>query len=381
MNADSLSPTTSLRFPIAPHHPDRLPLEKLDWGRLVGALGKANRAIAQYDGVLRSIPNPAVLLSPLTTSEAVLSSKIEGTQATLQEVLEFESGREASDPERRADIHEVVNYRKALSAARESLGVRPLNLGTLRNIHAVLLDSVRGHTKARGQFRTSQNWIGTHGTNIGQARFVPPSPLDLPDALTNFERYLHHDESDPVAQLGILHAQFEILHPFLDGNGRVGRILIPLFLFEKGVLKSPMFYLSSYLETHRQEYYDRLLAVTACGDWEGWLLFFLEAVRAQSNANSFKAMAILNLRDNLKKSLPRTGYAIEVLDALFQAPVFRQADFARYSNIPKASVIRLISELQKKGIITVLHAGKGKRPSVFCFPRLLEIIDREDVFQ
>jgi Fic family protein len=228
--------------------PDRLPLKTIDWARLIAPLGKANRAIAHYDGVLRNVPNPAVLLSPLTANEAVLSSKIEGTQATLQEVLEFESGEETAEPELRADIYEIVNYRKALHAAKTFLQEKPLHLGTLLRAHGILLDSVRGHNKARGQFRTVQNWIGKHGTNVGQARFIPPSPLDLPEALTNFENYLHHEECDPIAQLGIIHAQFEILHPFLDGNGRVGRMLVPLFLYEKKVLASPMFYLSAYLE-------------------------------------------------------------------------------------------------------------------------------------
>ncbi len=370
--------TTPFIPPSEPYRPVRLPLRTLDWGRLVGTLGKANRAIAHYDGILRSIPNPAILLSPLTSNEAVLSSKIEGTQATLQEVLEFESGAEQSDPERRADIHEILNYRKALHATQESLGIKPLNLGTLQQAHAILLDSVRGHNKARGQFRTTQNWIGQHGTNIGQARFVPPSPLDLPDALTNFENYLHHEECDPIAQLGIIHAQFEILHPFLDGNGRVGRILIPIFLFEKRVLGSPMFYLSAYLEAHRQEYYDRLLAITSNGDWESWLLFFFEAVRAQAEANAHKAQEILALRNSLKNSIPSTRYAIEVLDALFQAPIFRQMDFMQRSGIPKPSVIRLINELLKSGILTTLIQGGGRRAAVLGFPRLMEIVDRID---
>ncbi|RRJ95213.1 Fic family protein [Opitutaceae bacterium TAV4] len=373
MNATPSNPLTS-----EPYRPACLPLEKLDWGRLVPALGKANRAIAHYDGVLRSIPNPAILLSPLTSNEAVLSSKIEGTQATLQEVLEFESGADQPDPERRADIHEILNYRKALQAAQESLGVKPLHLGTLQNVHSILLNSVRGHDKARGQFRITQNWIGQRGTNMGQARFVPPSPLELPDALTNFENYLHHEESDPIAQLGIVHAQFEILHPFLDGNGRVGRILIPIFLFEKKVLGSPMFYLSAYLEAHRQEYYDRLLGVTANGDWEGWLLFFFEAMRAQADVNACKAKEILELRDSLKHSIPSTRYAIEVLDALFQAPIFKQADFMQRSGIPEPSVKRLMRELLKNGILTTLLPGGGRRAAVFGFPRLMEIVDRID---
>jgi Fic family protein len=365
-----------------PCRPDRLPLENLDWGRLVGPLGRANRALSHYDGVLRSVPNPGVLLTPLTANEAVLSSKIEGTQATLQEVLEFESGGEATEPERRADIHEIINYRKALHAARDSLQAKPLNLGTLLNAHEILLDSVRGHNKARGQFRTVQNWIGREGTNLGQARFIPPSPLDLPDALTNFENYLHHEERDPIAQLGIVHAQFEILHPFLDGNGRVGRMLVPLFLFEKKVLGSPMFYLSSYLDVHRQEYCDGLLGITARGDWEGWLLFFLEAVRAQAVANAQQAKDILALYDRLLDRLPtlaHSQFSAAALDAIFIGPVFRQSDFVRRSGITKASAARIVGIMLKDGILQTLRSGKGRRSAILRFPELLQIVNREDL--
>jgi len=352
----------------------------LDWGRLVSPLGKANRAIAHYDGVLRNVPNPAVLLSPLTANEAVLSSKIEGTQATLQEVLEFESGEETKEPELRADIFEIINYRKALHAARAFLEEKPLHLGTLLRAHDILLDSVRGHNKARGKFRTVQNWIGRQGTNLGQARFIPPGPLDLPDALNNFENYLHFEEQDPIAQLGIIHAQFEILHPFLDGNGRVGRMLIPLFLYEKKVLGSPMFYLSSYLEAHRQEYCDRLLAITEQGDWEGWLLFFLEAIRVQADANAQQAKDILALYDRLLTELPKlthSQFAAVALDALFIAPVFRQADFVKRSKIPKASGSRIVGILLEKGVLETLRPGSGRRSSILRFPALMEIVNRE----
>ncbi|AHF90132.1 cell filamentation protein Fic [Opitutaceae bacterium TAV5] len=363
-----------------PCRPDRLPLEKLDWGELVGPLGKANRAIAHYDGVLRNVPNPAVLLSPLTANEAVLSSKIEGTQATLQEVLEFESGEETKEPALRADIFEIINYRKALHAAREFLKEKPLHLGTLLKAHGILLDSVRGHNKARGQFRTIQNWIGRQGTHLGQARFIPPSPMDLADALTNFENYLHYEERDPIAQLGIIHAQFEILHPFLDGNGRVGRMLVPLFLFEKKVLGSPMFYLSSYLEARRQDYCDRLLGITARGDWNGWLLFFLEAVRAQAEANARQARDILALYDRLLARLPsltHSQFSAAALDAVFMAPVFRQADFVTRSRIPKASAARIVGILLENGILETLRPGAGRRSAILRFPELLNIVNRQ----
>lgn len=370
-----------MNTPSQPCIPDRLPLANLDWAKLVTPLGKANRALAHYDGILRSIPNPAVLLSPLTANEAVLSSKIEGTQATLQEVLAHESGKEVPDPERMADILEILNYRKALNSAKASLEERPLNLGTLRNAHAILLDSVRGSNKARGQVRTTQNWIGRSGTGIGAARFVPPNPLDLPDALTNFENYMHYEEQDPVAQMGIIHAQFEILHPFLDGNGRVGRMLVPLFLFEKRVLGSPMFYLSSYLEAHRQEYCDRLLAITTEGDWTGWLAFFLEAVRAQAEANARQVQDILALYAKWKAEVPtmtRSQFSQAAIDTLFSLPVFSQVDFISRSGIPKATAGRILLVLHEGRLLEQIRAGGGRRTTVWRVPALMEIINRQD---
>jgi Fic family protein len=354
-------------------------LKHIEWGKLVSTLGKANRAVALYDGILRTIPNPDVLLTPLATNEATLSSKIEGTQATLQEVLEFESGANDKTSELRADIFEILNYRKALYAASKSLQEKPLHLGTLKLTHNILLDSVRGHNKARGEFRTVQNWIGQQGTNIGQARFVPPNPLDLPDALTNFENYLHFEEQDPLVHLGIVHAQFEILHPFLDGNGRVGRMLVPLFLYEKKVLGSPVFYLSAYLETHRQEYCDRLLAITGQNDWESWLLFFLEAIRAQAEANARQVIDILDLYKHLQNELPRithSQFSINTLQSLFEAPVFRQSDFIQRAKIPKASANRIVSILIENNILEKLIPNTGRRSAILRFPALLEIINR-----
>lgn len=359
--------------------PDRLPLDTIDWGPLVPLLGKANRAIAHYDGVLRSIPNPGVLLSPLTSNEAVLSSKIEGTQATLQEVLEFESGEEIDDVERKHDIYEILNYRKAVHEAELSLADRPLSLKTLLDAHATLLDSVRGHNKARGKVRDQQNWIGTLGTNIGNARFVPPNPLDLPAALTNFENYLHYEEADPIAQLAIIHAQFEILHPFLDGNGRVGRMLIPLFLYEKQVIGSPMFYLSSCLDANRQAYCDHLLAITEEGNWQGWLSFFLKAVAAQADANAQQARDILMLYDRLKSSVPElthSQFSVATLDTIFSMPIFRLPDFTRRSGIPTTSTKRLLKVLQEDGIVELVRPGRGRRAAVYRFPLLLEIVNR-----
>lgn len=207
---------------MKPFTPEKLPIKDIDWEGLIPVLGKANRALAKYDGALYGLPNPEVLLSPLTTQEAVLSSRIEGTQATLGEVLKFDAGEEPQQESKRLDIQEIVNYRRALRVAEAELQSRPFNLNLLLHLHDLLLDSVRGRNKARGQFRKHQNWIGAPGSTVESADFVPPAPEILPEYLDNWEKYYHLDRPDPLVQLAIIHAQFEILHPFLDGNGRLG---------------------------------------------------------------------------------------------------------------------------------------------------------------
>ena len=263
--------------PMQPFVPHVLPINELDWRLLLPLVGQANAALARYDGLLAGIPNPAVMLSPLTTQEAVLSSKIEGTQATVDEVLEQEAGL-LKEGEKYEDIREISNYRQALYQAREYLKDYPIRLAFVRELHRTLMDSVRGKDKTPGQFRLEQNWIGPLHCPIEQATFVPPNPIQLPDHLRAWEVYLDLDDVDFLIQTAVVHAQFELLHPFKDGNGRIGRILIPLFLYQKRVLSQPMFYLSEYLESHRDEYYARLKGISAEGDWNGWIAFFLRAM-------------------------------------------------------------------------------------------------------
>ena len=244
--------------------------------------------------------NPSVMLSPLTNREAVLSSRIEGTQATVDEVLEYEAGIEFEGAKVQ-DIQEIVNYRKALSLATEALADRPLTVSLIRSMHRVLMDSVRGADKSPGQFRVDQNWLGPEGCAIDQATFVPPSPLQLLDHLEAFERYLAGDDLDALVQVAVVHAQFELLHPFKDGNGRIGRLLIPLFLYQKRTLATPMFYLSEYLESHRELYYARLRGISQDGDWTAWVEFFLDAVIQQARANTERVRGILELYGRMKQ--------------------------------------------------------------------------------
>lgn len=362
---------------VKPYQPDALPLSNLDYRLLLPLVGKANAELARYDGLLQGIPNPAVMLSPLTTQEAVLSSRIEGTQATVDEVLEHEAGL-LKEGEKSLDIQEISNYRKALFEARSYLAEYPIRLSFILSLHKILLNSVRGENKSPGEFRRDQNWIGSYGCTIEEASFVPPSPLQLLSYLQSWETYLDGDDIDFLIQTAVMHAQFELLHPFKDGNGRIGRILIPLFLYQKGVLSQPMFYLSEYLESHRTEYYERLKAISAEGDWNGWIAFFLHAVSLQAQGNSKRVIAIKNLYDAMKlriNELTRSQYSVHLLDAVFSKPVFRTTDLIDQLHddfgIHKKTVPGLLRSLREGGILKELQPASGNRPAVLCFPELI----------
>ena len=366
---------------MQPYVPDALPLANLDLTRIVRKLGPANAALARYDGLLQGIVNASVLLSPLTTTEAVLSSKIEGTQATVDEVLEFEAGMEFRG-EKAADIQEVVNYRKTLTLAKETMAERTITLALIRQMHGVLMDSVRGSNKSPGEFRGDQNWIGPAGCPVERATFVPPSPLQLLDHLQAFEAYLGVEDFDVLAQTAVVHAQFELIHPFKDGNGRIGRLMIPLFLYQKRALASPMFYLSEYLESRRELYYERLRAISAEGDWTGWIEFFLDAIVAQARSNTDKVRQIMALYEEMKQrvaDLTRSQYAIQVLDALFDRPIFQSSDFIQRSHIPKESAAPILRRLREAEILHPIREASGRRPAILVFRDLLNRAEGRNV--
>ena len=371
-------------MPPVRYHEGRFPPdERIDWSTLIPFIGPAAAAVARYDGALGAIPDPQVLLAPLTTREAVLSSRIEGTQATMGEVLQFEAGEAPASPERRDDIHEVLNYRAAMRRAVEMLRDLPLSQRVIRAAHRVLLSGVRGAGQAPGEYRRIPNWIGPPGCSIEEAHFVPPSADRLGDAVTAWERYLHYDGPDRLVQLAVVHAEFEALHPFLDGNGRLGRMLVPLFLWQTGLIRAPMFYISAYFEAHRNAYYDGLLAVSRDDDWTGWCRFFLQAVRSQAEENLAKAQAIIDLYDNAKGGvidLTRSQYAIFALDWVFERPIFRASDFVAGSGIPKPTARRILNVLREGGILKTIQEGRGRRAAVVAFPDLLNIAEGEQVF-
>lgn len=239
-------------------------------------LSDADWTLGRLDGIATVLPNPNLFVSMYVRQEAVLSSQIEGTQSTLEDVLQFEIDSKGQDFPK--DIQEVVNYVGAMNFGLDRLKTLPLSLRLIREIHARLLTGVRGSNRTPGEFRTSQNWIGPDGCTLANATFVPPPVPEMLPALDNLEKFLHDDSLPLLIQCGLAHAQFETIHPFLDGNGRVGRLLITFLLCQKHALERPLLYLSGYLKRHRAEYYDRLTAIRNDGDWEGWLKFFLRGV-------------------------------------------------------------------------------------------------------
>jgi len=363
-----------------PYKPQAIPIHELKWEELIPLIGMAQAAVARFDGILQSMVNPELLLSPLSTQEAVLSSRIEGTHASLEDVLRYDAAPR-KDTERIDDIKEVQNYRKALSEAVAWLKKSGITVDVICRIHQLLMTGVRGEKKSPGCIRTIQNYIGYRGTSIDEAIFIPPSPSDLQTALPELEGFMAMTHRDTIVQTAIAHAQFELLHPFLDGNGRVGRILIPLLFVSKGLIASPTFYISEYFEGHRRAYYDGLGAISDERDWQGWVKFFLQAVTDQASLNGQRASAILSLYNRMKGEIndaTHSEYALQTLDALFNNPFITVADFVKRAGVPRRTAERIMDALVSAKVLRLHEEGAGRRPSVLAFDRLIKITEQKE---
>ena len=370
-------------MPPVNYHYGRFPPENLDWQQIVPLIGPATLALGDFRGLLNAIPNAEVLLAPLSAQEAVLSSRIEGTQATLNEVLEFEvEGGRNQPPKRFQEFLEVLNYRHAIQRTADRLDELPLCGRLLKEAHAILLNGVRGKDKLLGEFKSYPNAIGPPGCTMETAKFLPITPDMLEDGMAKWEQFLHSEQLDSLVQLAVVHAEFEALHPFYDGNGRLGRMLLPLFLYERELLSYPAFYLSEYLEAHREEYYERLLAVSRDGDWTGWCLFFLHAIEKQARENTRKARAILNLYETRKGWIiekTHSQYSVPCLDYMFQKPIFRASDFGRPQKVHRATARRILGEIRNE-LLLELKPASGPRSAVLAYSELLNIVEGKEVF-
>ncbi len=314
----------------------------------------ADRALARLDGAASTLPNPDLFLFMYVRREALLSSQIEGTQASMLDVLEFEA--ELGQAEREVSAAEVFNYIEALNHGLRRLRSLPVCLRLVREIHARLMKGARGGEprKSPGEYRRTQNWIG--GSTPTNARFVPPPPGEMAQALHMWERYLHDRGSLPdLVQIALLHAQFETIHPFLDGNGRAGRLLIPFLLAERGILHRPLLYLSIFFKRHRSAYYDRLQAIRDRGEWEAWLEFFMDGVAEVATEATETARKILALRERDRQRLSalgrRSGRAHELLDFLFRQPVVNIRLVQTRLSLSQPAASTLVSEMARIGIL------------------------------
>jgi Fic family protein len=367
------------------YHLDGFPPASLDWARLVPFIGQANAALARYDGLIAAMPNAAVLLSPLTMQEAVLSSTIEGTNVTLSEVLEIEAGADINvDQPKRDDAEEIANYRQALVFAANALQDRPFSQHLLRETHALLMQGVRGRDKTPGAFRNEQNWIGPRGCTMANASFVPIPQEHLLEGMERWSAYLQSvDEPDPLVQLALIHVEFEALHPFKDGNGRLGRMLIPLFLHMRKLLNGPNFYISGYFEARREEYVEALRNVSRDGAWTEWCVFFLQGLIEQASENQAKASAILALHKRMLQDVPKlthSQFSPLAVEFLFSRPIFSSARFIKEAKIPKPSVKRLLATFRDAGLLRVIREASGRRPAFYVFSELVNIAEGKEVF-
>lgn len=355
-----------------------LPVPALEFdGALVGQLARASDAVGRLDGVAQTLPNPDLFVAMYVRREAVLSSQIEGTQSTMNDVLAFEL-----DPDRvdlPGDVEEVVNYVRAMNYGLERLSDLPLSLRLIREIHAELLNTGRGATKDPGQFRRTQNWIGPEGLSLRDATFIPPPPDQMNAALADLESFLHADtDLPPLLECAFAHAQFETIHPFLDGNGRVGRLLITFLLVHRGVLHRPLLYLSHYLKRHRAAYYDRLTAVREDGDWEGWARFFLTGVRETADEAVRTARAIVDLRERHHPVVTEAAglNGVKALECLFQRPLVNVNLLAGELDVTFATANRVIDSLQSANIVEEITGGRRNR--VFSYRPYLELFSEPE---
>jgi Fic family protein len=349
--------------PLPPDPPIQLDSE------IIQLLSQAAMALGRLDGTSATLPNVDLFVAMYVNKEAVLSSQIEGTQASLIDVLAFEA--EAAFPENPQDIEEVINYISALNYGLDRLNTLPLSLRLIREIHDLLLQGVRGADRRPGEFRTSQNYIGHSGGTIKTAKFVPPAPEDMNKALSDLEKFIYaKTDLPPLLKVGLVHAQFETIHPFLDGNGRMGRLLITFILCFEGILHKPLLYLSYFFHMHRLEYYEHLQRIRDEGDWELWLKFFLRGVNEVAQEATTTAMKIVQLREKHRDIIAAyfsrsSGSAYQLLEYLYKRPIITANGVAKVTNLSYSNANKLVMKFQELGLLHQMDTFQRNRRFVY----------------
>ncbi len=355
--------------------PNPLP-PKLDWDdALVSLVSNADIAVGTLSGLGETLPNPHLLIYPFIRREAVLSSRIEGTQSSLSDLLLFE----ATKVEKQRDVKEVQNYVHAMEYGLRRLDELPLSLRFIRELHGILMEGVRGEYATPGEFRQSQNWIGAPGAALNEATFVPPPVKEMQECLSHLEEFLHtKTRLPPLVQAALVHYQFETIHPFLDGNGRIGRLLSTLLLCQRNILSKPLLYFSAFLEKHRQEYYELLLKVSSTGAWREWIEFFLAAVAEQSGDAVSRARRLLELLRTYsqvvrEKHLPPTAGGL--VELIFMKPVLNTKTVQEFLKVSYPSAQNALSLLEDAGIL--IEITGRKRDKAYAANEVLKILDGE----
>jgi len=367
------SPGRTIRHPqgYQAFLPDPLPPRHVWTPALVHSLSEADRLLGQLAGQGAKLANPHLLIRPFVKREAVFSSRIEGTQATLGELLIADAGGAVDRSP--ADLKEVTNYVAALDHGVKRLGSLPLSLRLVKELHEKLMSGLPGSAHATpGQFRKTQNWIGPPGSTLMNARLVPPPPEKLMSCLGPWETFLHDQTVPPLVNAGLAHYQFETIHPFLDGNGRVGRLLIILFLVERKVLPAPLLYVSAFFEKHRRDYYEALDRVRTHGDWEGWLQYFFNGVARQSEDALRRATAINATLESWKKKAASAALA-DAIDLLARNPYVTVSSLAKELDVAFTTAQRAIDKMQALGIVR--PRDKKRRGRVYCAGKILDILE------
>jgi len=347
---------------------------------LVRTLSEADRSLGELAGLGRTMPNPNLLIGPFIRREAVLSSRIEGTQADIAELYAYEAGQLSlpglKPKPLESDVHEVLNYVRALEYGLERLSTLPVSLRLIRELHARLMAGVRGERATPGEFRRSQNWIGRPGCTLNEAEFVPPVVPEMQEALGEFEKYLHSVcPYPPLIRVGLIHYQFEAIHPFVDGNGRIGRLLISLLLVNWNLLPLPLLYLSAFFERHRQDYYDLLLALSERGAWHGWLLFLLRGVAEQARDAISRAKQLQDLQVEWRQRLTQTRVSallLRLADELFQVPAITIPQVQKLLGVTHRSASQMVERLVAAKILRPIPGQARNRQ--FVAQEILDVL-------
>lgn len=361
------------------YHYDKFPPQSLDYEKFVAPLISATDAVARYDQMLKNMHNSEILLAPLRNQEAVISSRMEGTISTMDEILKYEADHDTemgNAQHVRSEVIETILYQRALKSAQQALEEGyPLSQSLVKGIHQTLLSFGRGASKSPGRFKNEQNYIADKfNRNI---LFIPISPEKLQDGLDNLFKYIEQSEHPILIKIGMTHIEFEALHPFKDGNGRIGRMLITLMLWRFGTISAPHFYVSAYLENNKDLYIEAMRSVSESGAWEKWCVFFLNAIEQQAIRNLSIAENIKTLYEEMKNVFSESlssKYSFNALDFVFTNPVFRNNKFTNNSGIPPASAARFTRILLEQGLILTVEEASGRRPALYAFEPLLKLV-------